>query len=87
MCTRFQASPAKKMRTDVLWVVTQRVVVPYRRFGTTYPSTCKSQESKKDSHLQESRIKIKDYLPLKMELIGFPETSVRNYYLSLHNNP
>jgi len=25
--------------------------------------------------------------PLKMRLIGGPETSVRNYHYSLHNNP
>lgn len=28
-----------------------------------------------------------DYWPLKMGLIGFPETSERNYNYSLHNSP
>jgi len=35
----FQASAAKKMRTAIFCVITQRVVViPYRRFGTSYLS-------------------------------------------------
>jgi len=35
----FQASEAKKMRTALFWVITQRIVViPYRRFGITYVS-------------------------------------------------
>jgi len=37
--TGFQASAAKQMRTALLWTITQRVVIiPYRRFGTTYRS-------------------------------------------------
>jgi len=36
---RFQVSAAKFLRTALLWVITQRVVViSYRRFGTTYLS-------------------------------------------------
>jgi len=32
---RFQAFPAKQMRTALFWAITQRVVaIPYRRFGT-----------------------------------------------------
>jgi len=35
----FQASATKQMRTALLWAIMQRVVViPYRRFGTTYRS-------------------------------------------------
>jgi len=45
----FQASAAKWKRTSPFWDITQRVlVIPYRRFGTTYPS-----------HLQGSRMKKK----------------------------
>jgi len=56
------------MRTALLLDITQRVVViPYRRFGTTYLS-----------HFQGT---------LKMEPIGCPETSVRNFHYSLRNNP
>ena len=43
-------SGSKQMRTAPFWVITQRVVViPYRRFGTTYLS-----------HLQGSRKLILD---------------------------
>ena len=42
----FQTSAASYIRTALFWTITQRVVViPYRRFGTTYRS-----------HLQASRI-------------------------------
>ena len=35
----FQASTSKQMRTALVWVITQRVLVfSYRRFGTTYQS-------------------------------------------------
>ena len=45
-------------RTALFWVITQRVVViPYRRFGTTYRS-----------HLQGSRVK--NSLPLRREVDG-----------------
>jgi hypothetical protein len=57
------------MRTALFWDITQRVlVVPYRRFGTTY-----------QSHLQDS-------WHLRMEPVGCPETSVRNYHHSLRSN-
>jgi len=37
--TWFQTSSTKQMRSALLWVVMQRIVVnPYRRFGTTYRS-------------------------------------------------
>ena len=46
---RFQASAAKWMRTVFFWIITQhRVVIPYRRFGTT----CRS-------YLQRSRIQVR----------------------------
>ena len=45
-CVWAKDSSAKKMRTALFWAITQRVVlIPYRRFGTTY-----------QSHLQGSRI-------------------------------
>jgi len=50
----------------------QVVVIPYRRFGTTYRS-----------HLEGSGIVGKDSRPLKLEPMGFPETSVRNYHYLL----
>jgi len=41
-----QATAAKRMRTALFWVITQRVVVVYyRRFGTTYRPIFKGQES------------------------------------------
>jgi len=37
------------MRTAVFWVVTQRaVVIPYRRFGTTYRSHLKGSKIQRD---------------------------------------
>ena len=36
-------------RTALFWIITQRIVViPSRRFGTTYGPIFKGQESKKD---------------------------------------
>jgi len=77
------------MRTALFWVIAQRaVVIPYRRFGTTYRS-----------HLQGSRIldfygcfgtTYRSHLqvvPMNMGPIGCPETSVRNYLCSLRNSP
>jgi hypothetical protein len=42
-------------------------------------SVCKGQERKKDPK--------KNFRLLKVGDIGSPETSVRNYYCSLHDNP
>jgi hypothetical protein len=43
--TRFHTFAAKWVRTALFWATTQRVVViPYRRFGTTYPSRKVSKE-------------------------------------------
>ena len=59
------------MRSALFWVITQhRVVIPYRRFGTTYRS-----------HLQGSRNpRRKSSWNLKMEPIGCPEMLVTNYH-------
>ena len=57
--------------TALSWVITQRVVViPYRRFGTSFRHHLKRQP-----------------WPLKMEPIGCPETSIRNWHCSLGSNP
>jgi hypothetical protein len=54
------------MRTALFWAITQRVVViPYRRFGTTYLS-----------HIQGSVPFLR--VILEVGSIAFPETSVRN---------
>ena len=45
------------------------VVIPYRRFGTTYRF-----------HFKGSRNR-----PFNIEPIGFPETSVMNYFYTLSN--
>jgi hypothetical protein len=64
------------MRTVLCWVSMQRIaVIPYRYFRTIY-----------QSHLQGSQFSL-DSWPLKMGSIGCPETSVKNYHYSLHNNP
>ena len=60
------------MITAFCWAITERIVViPYRRFGTTYPSNIFFLNSG----------------PLNMGPIGCPETSVRNCHYSLRNNP
>jgi hypothetical protein len=67
------------VRSELFWDVTQRrVVIPHRRFGTTYRS-----------HLQgpiNPRRKLSSWT-LKMGSIAFPETSVTNYHSTLHNIP
>jgi len=63
------------LRTVHFWAIMQHVVaILYRRFGTTY-----------QSHFQVSGIL--DSRPLKMGLIGYPETSIRNYHYTLRNSP
>jgi len=62
------------LKTALFRVISQRVVViPYRRFRTTYRS-----------YLQGSRIFY--YLSFKMLPTSCPETLVRNYHHSLRNN-
>ena len=63
--------------TSFFCVITQRVmVIPYRRFGTTYLP-----------YLQGPRIPLFfGSWPSKMVPKDFPETSVRNYQYSLSNN-
>jgi hypothetical protein len=64
-------SAATSIRTGLLWVVTQsRVVILYRRFGTTYLSHLKGQEVQG---------------PLKIGPIRCPETSVKDYHSTLRN--
>jgi len=63
------------LRIVLSWGIMQHVVViPYRRFETTY-----------QSRFQGSGIL--DSIPLKMGPIGCPETSVKNYHYMLRNNP
>jgi hypothetical protein len=52
-----------------------RVVIPYRRFGTTY-----------ESHLQGSE-QLWSALPLKMGPVCCPEKSVGNYHSALRKIP
>ena len=60
-----QSTRLSIVKCALLWIVTQGVVIiPCRRFGTTYPS-----------HLPI----LKDFWRLKIGPIGCPETSVRNY--------
>jgi hypothetical protein len=71
------------MRIAPFWVITQRVVVnslPTFRDNLS-GSTFKGHES----YIQGSKIWYT--WSLKMGPIGCPETSVRNYRHSLHNNP
>ena len=69
----FQISAAKLLKIALLGVITQRVVIIYyRRFGANY-----------QYHPQSS----KDSWILSMWQIGCPETSVRNCYYILRNNP
>jgi len=66
------------MKSTLSCDITQRIVViPYRRFKTTYLS-----------HLQESRNPGSwIYSTLKMGQRDCPETSVRNYHYTLRNIP
>jgi hypothetical protein len=63
-------------RSALFWHITQRrLVILYRRFGTTYPS-----------HLQGSRSPIRSW-PLKMGPIRCPETSAKDYHSTLRYTP
>jgi hypothetical protein len=60
------------MKTELFWVVTQRVVsISYRRFRKTY----------------RFHPFFLDSCPLKTGPIDCPKTSVRNYHNSLRNDP
>jgi hypothetical protein len=69
------------MRSVLFWALTQRrVVILYRRFGTTYRS-----------HLKGSRSPMKllrwTSWPLKIGPIRCPEASVKDYHSTLRNTP
>jgi hypothetical protein len=67
----------KQMISALFWDITQRrVVVPYRRFGTTYRS-----------HLQGPSSFSGTVCPAKRGPIGCPETSVQNFHSALRNIP
>jgi hypothetical protein len=70
------------MRSTLFWDFTQRRnVVSYRCFGTTYRP-----------HLQGTFLSVLTYRShlqrsLKMDPIGYPETSTRNYHTTLRKIP
>ena len=73
--TWFRASFAKSITSVLFWNTAQRrVVIPYRRFGTTY-----------QSHLEGSRKP--NSWPSTMGLVGCPHTSLSNYHHTLRNIP
>ena len=86
LCTRIHSANTSRrnlicidsylwLRSSIFWDISQRrVVIPYRRFGTTYRF-----------YLQRSRIV--PGLLLKMGPIRCPETSVRKYHCNLRNIP
>jgi hypothetical protein len=79
-------------RSALYWVIKQRiVVVPYRRFGTTYRADLQGSRNllpwippPPSSRVKKSKYFI--FLPLKMGPISCPETSVRNYHYTLRSN-
>ena len=81
------------MITALFWVITQQaVVLPYRRFGTTYrPHLQGSIDPWRLYHFLDQPTSANKpssrCLNLNMGPIGCPETSVRNYRYSLRNNP
>ena len=71
----FPASDAMYKRSAIIWDFTQcRVVIPYRRFGPTYPTYNRGSASSGNS------ITTCRNLSVEMGLTGCPETSVRNYH-------
>ena len=69
----FQASAAKYVRSAIIWDFTQRrVVIRYRRFGTT------SRAHHQGSASSGNSMPMSRNLSVEMGLIGCPETSVRN---------
>jgi hypothetical protein len=70
---KLQASAAMLMRpAHILDITQRRVLILYRRFGTTYPS-----------YLQGSR----SPTSFKMGPKGYPETSIKDYHSTLPNIP
>jgi hypothetical protein len=66
------------------------LVIPYRRFWTTYRSHLQRVPvASSDNSLRTFRnnLPVSSSNPLKMGPVGFPETSVRNYHYSPRNNP
>ena len=59
----------------------RRVVIPYRRFGSSYRTHHQGSASCGNS-MPTCR-----NLSVEMELTGCPETSVRNYHATLHEIP
>ena len=82
----FQASAAVQMRSGVFWDVTQRrLVVCWRRFGTTcWSPYSRVKQAKKNLFGLFSSLTV---WHLKMGPTGCPETSVRNYQFTLGKIP
>jgi len=75
-----------RMRTVLFWIITQRVVViPHRRQGATYRSHFQGSRIPKERNFLSSFLFL-DSLQFKMEQMGCPETSARNYLYSMRNN-
>ena len=77
------------LRSALFWGLTQqKLVIPYRRFGTTYLSHLQGSGS---SLVPSSRVIVSTSggltWPLKMGPIGCPETSVRSYQSTLRKIP
>jgi len=89
----FQASGAKQMTSALIWFITQRIVViPCRRFRTTYPSHLhgvkKSKKACDTLGLPKcEQVSSRISWPLKMGQIVCAETSVMNYHYTLRDNP
>jgi hypothetical protein len=83
---RFQASAAMLMKSVVFWVITRhRVVIIYRRFGTTYrshPHGSRFRVGKKAYNIEAGKRS-----GVRMGPIRCPETSVNNYHTTPCNNP
>ena len=77
-CYSWFETSATMMTSALFWDITRRrVIIVYRRFGTTYLS-----------HLHGWRVReAKDSWPLKMGLMQCPETSVNNYETTPCNIP
>ena len=78
----FQPSAARYMRTPLFRIITQHIVViPYRRFGTTYRSRLRG------SRMQKATESFVDSWLVKVGPISSPETFVRIYHYTLRNSP
>ena len=75
------------MRSALFGVIRQRIVViPYRRFGTTYRSHLQGWRKPRQFSswwIKKSKLSCRISLILKMRRIWYPETSVRNCNYSL----